>query len=230
VAGLLMDKEIEMLSSVLKKPDHPLVFIIGGAKISTKIKVIKNLIKQVDSMLLGGALVNNILKASGKEVGKSKIEEKMMEEAKKLIPFLKNEGSENNLYMPKDYIVAKEASNEAKPRISKPDDIKKDEMILDIGPETIEFYKDIISKAKMVIWNGPMGMFEITKFASGSYETAKAVAASKAKSIIGGGETLDLVKSLGLEGDVFFVSTGGGAMLKFLEGEELPGIKALLDK
>ena len=194
------------------------------------IKVIKNLIKQVDSMLLGGALVNNMLKALGNEVGKSKVEDDMLEEAKNLLPYLKNDGAKNNLYMPKDYIVAKVASEEAKPRIVKPDNIKKDEMILDIGPETIELYKDIISKAKMVIWNGPMGMFEITKFASGSYETARAVAASKGKSIIGGGETLDLVKSLGLEGDVFFVSTGGGAMLRFLEGEELPGIKALLDK
>jgi len=230
VAGLLIEEEIKNLSVVLDSPDHPLVCLVGGAKISTKIKVIEKLLERAEKVLLGGALVNNILKEKGQNIGKSKVEDEMADEAKKLLPYLEKEGEEKKLYMPKDYIVANKPEEQAKSRISDGTDLKDNEMILDIGPETIAQYKEIINNSKMVIWNGPMGMFEVPEFAKGSYEVAKTVADSNAKSIIGGGETLDLVKSLGLEEKLTFVSTGGGAMLEFLEGKELPGIAALNDK
>jgi phosphoglycerate kinase len=225
VAGLLMEKEINVLSELMKNPARPLVCLIGGAKISTKIKVIKNLFKKVDNMLLGGALVNTILKSQGQNIGKSFSEEEMIPEAKNLIPHISKK-----LFLPKDYIVTNKASGEAPSRIALPGDLKNTEMILDIGPETIKSYKSFISKAKTIIWNGPMGMFEIIKFAQGSYEIARAVAGSSAKTVIGGGETLDVVKSLGLKDRIYFVSTGGGAMLEFLEGKKLPGIEGLQDK
>lgn len=225
VAGLLMEKEVIVLSELMEKPAHPLICLIGGAKISTKIKVIKNLLNKVDNMLLGGALVNTILKAQGRNIGKSLSEEEMILEAKNLISQIAKK-----LFLPKDYIVADKASGDAPSRIAMPEDIKDTEIILDIGPETIKFYKNFISKAKTIIWNGPMGMFEIMKFAQGSYEIARAVAESSAKTVIGGGETLDVVKSLGLKDKIYFVSTGGGAMLEFLEGKKLPGIEALQSK
>lgn len=228
VAGLLMEEEINNLSNILEKPEHPLVCLVGGAKISTKIKVIEKLLERAEKVLLGGALVNNILIEKGQNIGKSKVEKEMAFEAKKLLPYL--EEGENKLYMPLDYIVASSPNENAKSRISNGMDLKDFEMILDIGPKTIAQYKEIINNSNMVIWNGPMGLFEIPKFAKGSYEIAQAVADSNAKSIIGGGETLDLVKSLGLEERLTFVSTGGGAMLEFLEGKELPGIAALNDK
>jgi len=227
-AGLLLEEEIKTLEEVLRAPKRPLVAIIGGAKISTKIKVIEKLLERAEKVLLGGALVNNILIEKGQNIGKSKVEKEMAFEAKKLLPYL--EEGENKLYMPQDYIVASSPNENAKSRISNGTDLKDFEMILDIGPKTIVQYKEIINNSNMVIWNGPMGLFEIPKFAKGSYEIAQAVADSNAKSIIGGGETLDLVKSLGLEEKLTFVSTGGGAMLEFLEGKELPGIVALNDK
>ncbi len=228
VAGLLMEEEINNLSNILRNPEHPLVCLIGGAKISTKIKVIEKLLELAEKVLLGGALVNNILIEKGQNVGKSKVEREMAFEAKKLLPYL--EEGENKLYMPQDYIVASSPNENAKSRISNGTDLKDFEMILDIGPKTIAQYKEIINYSNMVIWNGPMGLFEVPEFAKGSYEIAQAVANSNAKSIIGGGETLDLVRSLGLEEKLTFVSTGGGAMLEFLEGKELPGIAALNDK
>lgn len=230
VAGLLMEKEIESLSVVLNDPDHPLVCLVGGAKISTKIRVIERLLKRAEKVLLGGALVNNILKEKGLNVGKSKIEEEALSEARQLLPYLEKEGEKKKLYLPEDYIVADKPEEKAKSRISNGADLNDQEMILDIGPNTIEQYKGIIKEAKMVIWNGPMGLFEIPEFSKGSYEIARAVADSEATSIIGGGETLDLVKSLGLDEKLTFVSTGGGAMLEFLEGKELPGIAALNNK
>jgi phosphoglycerate kinase len=225
VAGFLMEKEIKVLSEIIEKPARPLICLIGGAKISTKIKVIKNLIKKVDRMLLGGALVNTILKAQGQNIGRSFSEEEMIPEAKNLIPYISKK-----LFLPKDYIVAEKASGDVPSRIAKPTNIKDTELILDIGPETINFYKDFIKKARTIIWNGPMGLFEIMKYAAGSYEIARALASSSAKTIIGGGETLDIIKSLGLKDRVYFVSTGGGAMLEFLGGKKLPGIEALQNK
>lgn len=229
VAGLLIEREIKNLSEALDNPDRPWVCIIGGAKISTKIKVIEKLLVRADKILLGGALVNNVLKSKGVNVGQSKVEDNAMDEAKKLLPQV-NEGDNKKLYIPEDFIVADHPEGQSKSRIASTSDIKGNEMILDIGPKTISLYKDIISQAAMIIWNGPMGMFEIPAFAKGSYEVAKQVAESGSKSIIGGGETLDLVKSLSLEEKLTFVSTGGGAMLEFLEGKELPGIAALNDK
>ena len=229
VAGLLMEKEITNLSDAIHNPERPWVCIIGGAKISTKIKVIEQLLARADKVLLGGALGNNVLKAKGENIGQSKVEDESIDEARKLLPHINN-GDNKKLYMPEDYIVADHPEEQAKSRIASASDIAGHEMILDIGPKTIELYKSIISQASMIIWNGPMGMFEVPVFAKGSYEVAKQVANSGSRSIIGGGETLDLVKSLGLEEKLTFVSTGGGAMLEFLEGKKLPGIAALNDK
>ncbi|NQU99730.1 MAG: phosphoglycerate kinase [Parcubacteria group bacterium] len=236
VSGLLIEREVINLSNALENPERPWICLIGGAKISNKIKAIARLLKDSDKVLLGGALVNNILAAKGENIGKSKTEEDNSldelsgDEVKNLILELKKEGEEKKLYMPQDYIVADGPNEKAQSRISDGTDLKDNEMILDIGPETIAQYKEIINNSKMVIWNGPMGMFEVPEFAKGSYAIAQTVADSNAKSIIGGGETLDLVKSLGLEEKLTFVSTGGGAMLEFLEGKELPGIAALNDK
>lgn len=236
VAGFLMEREITNLSEALDNPERPWICLIGGAKISNKIKAIGRLLKDADKVLLGGALVNNILSQKGENIGKSKTEEDNAlddlsgNEVKNLLLELEKEGKDKKLYMPQDYIVADKPEEQAKSRISDGTDLKDNEMILDIGPKTIAQYKEIIDEAKMVIWNGPMGLFEVPEFAKGSYEIAKTVADSDTKSVIGGGETLDLVKSLGLEEKLTFVSTGGGAMLEFLEGKELPGIAALNDK
>ena len=226
VAGLLMEKEILNLSKILKKPDRPFIFIVGGAKISTKIFVIRNLIEKVDKLLLGGALVNTILRAQGFGVGKSLIENEMILEAKELLGYIK----QGKLVLPQDFIVATEPTGEAVSRIVQIADIKDDEMILDIGPKTISFYKNYIEKAKTIVWNGPMGMFEIMKFANGSYEIARVIAESKGQTVIGGGETLEIVKNLGLKERIGFISTGGGAMLEFLAGKKLPAIAVLENK
>jgi phosphoglycerate kinase len=221
-AGLLMEEEVRALSSVIEKPKRPFVAVIGGAKISTKIKVINKLLEKVDNLLLGGALANTILKAAGLEVGKSLVEEEMMGEARRL-----SEQRSKKLKVPVDAVVAEEAKEDAQARIVTINEIQSKEAVYDIGPETIGEFTDIIKGAKTIIWNGPMGKFEVVQFAEGTNSVAKAVAESKGESIIGGGETLVAVSRLALTDRVSFVSTGGGAMLKFLEGSELPALEAL---
>ncbi|MFH1671264.1 MAG: phosphoglycerate kinase [Candidatus Portnoybacteria bacterium] len=200
-AGLLLEKEIKTLSRVLGNSGHPLVFIIGGAKISTKMKVIENFLEKADNVLLGGALANTVLKAKGIDVKKSVVEDEMLEQAEKI---LKNP----KLYLPTDWIFS-------------------DEMILDIGPKAIEEFKEIILKAKTVVFNGPMGLFEKDQFKSGSEEIARAVADNSGYSLAGGGDTIALLEGLNLLDKISHVSTGGGAMLDFLAGKKLPGIEAL---
>ncbi|MBL7155401.1 MAG: phosphoglycerate kinase [Candidatus Portnoybacteria bacterium] len=220
-AGLLLEKEIKALSKILDEPIHPLVVIIGGVKISTKIKVIKNFLKQADNLILGGALANTVIRAKGLAIGKSVVEEAMIDEVKKL------ELTNTKLHIPVDVVASIDIQGQAPSRIVPVDKIKEKEMILDIGPDTIQLFNQIISQAKMIVWNGPMGVSEVDKFASGSRAVAQAVAQSSAFSVVGGGDTITLLEQLNLISQIDHISTGGGAMLKLLAKEKLPGIEAL---
>jgi len=220
-AGLLLEKEIRALSKILDEPIHPFAIIIGGVKISTKIKVIKNFLKQADNLILGGALANTVIKAKGFAIGKSIVEEKMIDEVKKL------ELANTRLHIPVDVIASIDAQGQAPSRIALVGKTKEKEMILDIGPDTVQLFNRIISQAKMIVWNGPMGISEVDKFASGSRAIAQAVAQSSAFSAVGGGDTITLLEQLNLIDKIDHISTGGGAMLKFLAKEKLPGIEAL---
>jgi phosphoglycerate kinase len=220
-AGLLLEKEIKILSKISDQPERPLLVIIGGVKISTKIRVVRNFLKKADNLILGGALANTVIRAKGFAIGRSVVEETMIDEVKKL------ELTDTKLHLPVDVIVATDASGQAASRIAPVANTKEEEMILDIGPDTIGLFSRIISRAKTIIWNGPMGLFEIEKFASGSKEIARAVAQSEGFSVVGGGDSIRLLEELGLINKIGHVSTGGGAMLQFLAGEKLPGIEAL---
>ena len=220
-AGLLLEKEIKALSKVLLQPVHPLVVIIGGVKISTKIKVIKNFLKQADNLILGGALANTVIRAKGFAIGKSVVEEEIVDEVKKL------ELTNTKLHIPVDVVASIDAQGQAPSRIVPVGKTKEKEMILDIGPDTIQLFNRIISQAKMIVWNGPMGVFEVAKFASGSRAVARVVAQSSAFSVVGGGDTITLLEQLNLISQIGHISTGGGAMLRFLAEEKLPGLEAL---
>lgn len=219
-AGLLMEKEIEYLTMATKNPPRPCVAILGGAKVSDKIEVIQNLMKVVDQILIGGAMAYTFLRAQNLPTGKSLVEEDKIELAKTLLA-----ESKGKLLLPSDHVVAAEfkagAANETVETI--PDG----KMALDIGPKTIEAYKAAIAKAKMVIWNGPMGVFEMPPFDTGTVALAKAVADSGATSLVGGGDSEKAIKSAGVTSKISHVSTGGGASLEFLGGVELPGVAAL---
>lgn len=219
--GLSLEGEIEVLTKVMQQPEHPLAVIIGGAKISTKIKLIKNFLNMADNILLGGALANTALHAKGIAIGKSVIEKEMIEVVKNL------ELTNAKIHMPVDTIVSIDKSGNAPTRVSPVGKTEENELILDIGPETENLFAEIIKNAKTIIWNGPMGLFEVDKFSHGTKKTAMAVADCHCYSIIGGGETVSFINKLGLTDRFSHISTGGGAMLKFLAGEKLPGIEAL---
>ncbi|MFA5052359.1 MAG: phosphoglycerate kinase [Patescibacteria group bacterium] len=224
-AGPLLTKEVEALSSISENPPRPLVAIIGGAKISTKLNLITTLLKKVDYLLLGGALANTILKAQGVQVGKSLIEEKMMQAAKSLAL------TDTRLKIPVDVVTSHEIKDNAPIEKKAVGSVGVDQIILDIGPDTVELYKMIIKQAKTLVWNGPMGYFEIEQFATGTYDIAKSIAAQKGlHSIVGGGETVEAIQSCGLADKFSFVSTGGGAMLEFLEKGTLAGLEPLIEK
>ncbi|MFH0819321.1 MAG: phosphoglycerate kinase [Patescibacteria group bacterium] len=218
-AGLLMQKEVENLEKVLHNPEHPVVAIIGGAKISTKISLIKNLLPKVEYLLLGGALANTVLLAQHKQVGKSLVEKDLANTISDLVS--------NKLRIPVDVATVKDIETKKDLKIKAVGAVIADDIILDIGPDTVNLYEKCIQQAKTIIWNGPMGLFEQTDFAKGTYGVARAVADSDGYSVIGGGETVAAVKNTGLENKISFISTGGGAMLEFLEGKTLPGIEAL---
>src|SRR5579871_1415017 len=222
-AGLLMDKELEYLTKVTEHPDHPSVGVLGGAKVSDKIEVIENLLKIVDHLLIGGAMAYTFLKAQGQPVGKSLVEDDKLDLARDLLA-----RGAGKLMLPQDHVVAPElkagAPSQVVTRI--PDGM----MGLDIGPATIADYEAVISKAKTIIWNGPMGVFEIPPFDKGTVALAKAVAASGAVSVVGGGDSEKAIKAAGVADKISHVSTGGGASLEFLSGIELPGVAALTDK
>jgi phosphoglycerate kinase len=219
-AGLLMDKEIEYLTKAVKNPARPCVAILGGAKVSDKIEVIQNLMKVVDKLMIGGAMAYTFLRARGEGTGKSLVEEDKIDLARELMA---EAGSK--LILPVDHVVAAElkAGVESKVVDKVPDGL----MGLDIGPKTIAAYEQVISGAKTVIWNGPMGVFETPPFDKGTVALAKAVAASGAVSVVGGGDSEKAIKSAGVSDKISHISTGGGASLEFLAGIELPGVAAL---
>ena len=216
-AGFLVEKELTMLGKLLQNPERPFVAIMGGAKVSDKINVIKNLLTKVDALLIGGAMMFTFL-ALGYEVGKSKVERDKMALAKELL-------GNKKIVLPTDTIVA--PSVDAKATVVSVKEMPAEQIGLDIGPETLATYISILQKAKTVFWNGPMGMFEVKQFAAGTNELAKAMANSKATTVVGGGDAVAAVEQLKLEDKFTHVSTGGGASLEFLEGKKLPGVAAL---
>ncbi|TYT22461.1 phosphoglycerate kinase [Dictyoglomus thermophilum] len=229
VAGLLMKKEIEIMGKALESPERPFICILGGAKVSDKIGVIKNLMTKVDGFLIGGGMMFTFLKALGYETGKSIVEDDKLELAKEIMNMAKERGVK--FLLPKDAVVVKEIKEDAPTSIKDVDKFEKDDIGVDIGPKTIELFREEILKARTIIWNGPMGIFEIPAFANGTRRIAEAIAENKnCISIVGGGDSAAAIQMLGLEDKFTHISTGGGASLEFLEGKELPGVAVLQDK
>lgn len=228
VAGFLMEKEISMLSQVLGAPDKPFVAIIGGAKVSDKIAVIDNLLQKVDALVIGGGMANTFLKAQGFEIGKSLLEADKVDLATELLKKAKEQGVE--LLLPVDAVVASEVSKDAKAEVVSVDAVPAGLMILDIGSETVKNFGAKIQASATVVWNGPMGVFEMEPFAGGTVGVARALADSKAVTVIGGGDSAAAVEKAGVVDKITHISTGGGAALKFLEGQVLPGVATLQDK
>jgi len=225
VAGFLLEKEIKYLGQAVADPKKPFVAIMGGAKISDKIGVIENLLKKADTILIGGGMANTFFKAQGYPVADSLVEDEALETAKEL---LKKAGSK--LRLPVDMVLADKFDAEAASKTVMVGPVEDGWRILDIGPETIKSYSKVIEAAATVVWNGPMGVFEFPRFAEGTFGVARAVAASKGVTIIGGGESVAAIQQSGLADKITHISTGGGASLEMLEGLELPGVAALQDK
>jgi phosphoglycerate kinase len=229
VAGLLMEKELAVLGKALSNPERPFTAIIGGAKVKDKIGVIENLLENVDHLIIGGGLGYTFIKAQGHEIGNSLLEEDKIELAKSFIESAKEKGVQ--LHLPIDAVVAAEFSPDAEAQNVDIDAIPNDKMALDIGPKTSELFADVIKGSKLVIWNGPMGVFEFDKFANGTRTVAEALAEAKdTYSIVGGGDSAAAAEKFGLAEKMSHISTGGGASLEFMEGKELPGVVALNDK
>ena len=228
VSGFLIEKEVEYLGSAVDDPKRPLIAIMGGAKVGDKIKLIENLLNKVDTLLIGGGMAYTFLKAKGYEIGTSILDEESIDLADKLMKDAESKGV--NMLIPVDVVCASEFSNDADKKTVSADSIPADMMGIDIGPETVKLFAGEVAKAATVIWNGPMGVFEMPNFAVGTEEVAKALAASSAVTVIGGGDSAAAVKQFGLEDKMTHVSTGGGASMEFLEGKELPGIAVLEDK
>ncbi len=227
VAGLLMEREIEYLGTAVEKPTRPFVAILGGAKVSDKLAVVNNLLDKVDTLIIGGGMAYTFLKAMGHDVGKSLCELDQLDYANQMIAKAKASGKQ--LLLPVDNVAADAFSNDANTQVVG-NDIPAGWMALDIGPKTTALYAAAIKGAKTVVWNGPMGCFEMPKFAGGTTGVCKAVAESGSVSIIGGGDSVSAVNKSGLADKMTHISTGGGASLEFLEGKELPGVAALSDK
>ncbi|MFJ7470553.1 phosphoglycerate kinase [Peribacillus frigoritolerans] len=229
VAGLLMEKELSVLGKALSNPERPFTAIIGGAKVKDKIGVIENLLEKVDHLIIGGGLGYTFIKAQGHEIGNSLLEEDKIELAKSFIESAKEKGVK--LHLPIDAVVTAEFSPDAETENVDIDSIPNDKMALDIGPKTSELFADVIKSSKLVIWNGPMGVFEFDKFANGTRTVASALAeANDTYSIVGGGDSAAAAEKFGLAEKMSHISTGGGASLEFMEGKELPGVLALNDK
>lgn len=225
--GYLMQKEIDFLGNAVDRPKRPFVAILGGSKVSSKISVINNLLDKVDTLIIGGGMAYTFLKAQGQEVGTSLLEADYLDYAKEMME--KAAAKHVNLLIPVDTVVAKEFANDAPSRVAQ-GDIQPDEMGLDIGPKTRELFTEALKDAKTVVWNGPMGVFEMPNFAAGTIAVAKALAEITATTIIGGGDSAAAVNQLGFGDKMTHISTGGGASLEFLEGKELPGVAAADDR
>ncbi|MBR3707474.1 MAG: phosphoglycerate kinase, partial [Lentisphaeria bacterium] len=230
VSGFLLEKEIEYLGNAVENPVRPFVAILGGAKVSDKLAVVKNLLNKVDTLIIGGGMAYTFLKAMGHQIGNSLCEDDQLEYAKEMLASAKEKGV--NFLLPIDTVVADKFDAEANTQIVG-QDIPEGWMGLDIGPQTVELYSNAIKSAKTVVWNGPMGVFEMEKFNKGTFGVCAAVAGVKANggiSIIGGGDSVAAVNKSGLAPKMSHISTGGGASLEYLEGKELPGVVSLNDK
>jgi len=225
VAGFLMEKEIKYLGQTVEEPQRPFIAILGGAKISDKIGVIRNLLVKADHILIGGGMANTFLKAQGYEMADSLVEMEALDTAKTLL-----EQGKGKIHLPVDLVVADKFEAAANNQTVKTGNIAAGWRALDIGPQTVKSFSEIISTAGTVVWNGPMGVFEFPKFAEGTYRLAQAIAQSKAVSVIGGGESVAAIQQSGLADKISHISTGGGASLEMLEGLVLPGLAALQDK
>jgi phosphoglycerate kinase len=227
-AGLLMEKELQVLGDILEHPRRPLVAIIGGAKVSTKLAVLKHLLGRVDALLIGGGMANTFLKAQGREVGKSLLEENLVPEAQALMKQAADR--DVDLLLPTDVVVTDRLEAGLPRHVLPVDQVRPDGIIVDVGPQTVESFGAQIDRAGTILWNGPMGVFEIPEFATGTRAVAERLARSSATTVIGGGESVAAVEQLGLADEMTHVSTGGGATLEYLEGRTLPGVAALADQ
>jgi phosphoglycerate kinase len=225
VAGFLMERELNFLGKALSDPEHPFVALLGGAKISDKIGVVKSLLDRVDTLLIGGGMANTFLAAQGFQMGDSLVEEDSLQVASEIL-----QKAGEHLILPVDAIIADDFSEDAHWKTVSVSDVPEGWRILDIGPETIQKFKAFLANARLVVWNGPMGVFEFEPFAKGTFAIAKAIADSDALSIVGGGDSAAAIRKAGLSDRISHVSTGGGASLEFLEGKQLPGVTALDDR
>jgi phosphoglycerate kinase len=227
-AGPLLAAELDALGKALEHPQHPLVAVVGGSKVSTKLTVLESLSSKVDQLIVGGGIANTFIAAAGYGVGKSLYEADLLDEARRLIASAKQRGAD--IPIPVDVVTAKEFSETAVATIKNVADVAEDDLILDIGPQTAQQYADILSKAGTIVWNGPVGVFEIDQFGEGTKTVSLAIANSPAFSIAGGGDTLAAIDKYGIADQISYTSTGGGAFLEFLEGKELPAVAVLQSK
>jgi phosphoglycerate kinase len=225
VSGFLMEQELEYLGRAVSNPEHPYVAILGGAKISDKISVVETLLSKADKLIIGGGMANTFLAAKGDNMQDSLVETASIETAKSIM-----DKSGDKLVLPVDAVIADQFDAEANTQVVDVDKIPAGWRMMDIGPKSLEAFKDALKDAKLIVWNGPMGVFEMPKFAEGTFAIAKILADSGATTVIGGGDSASAVKKAGVAKQMTHVSTGGGASLEFLEGKELPGVAALMDK
>ena len=225
VSGFLMEQELEYLGRAVSNPEHPYVAILGGAKISDKISVVETLLSKADKLIIGGGMANTFLAAKGYNMQDSLVETASIETAKSIM-----DKSGDKLLLPVDAVIADKFDAEANAQVVDVDKIPPGWRMMDIGPKSIEAFKEALKEAKLIVWNGPMGVFEMPKFAEGTFAIAKILADSGATTVIGGGDSASAVKKAGVAKQMTHVSTGGGASLEFLEGKELPGVAALMDK
>jgi phosphoglycerate kinase len=222
-----MEKEVRYLGALVANPPHPFAAVVGGAKVSSKLPAIQHLLPRIDLLLIGGGMANTFLKANGLEVGASLVEDDLLDAARQVMRDAASRGVE--LHLPVDVVAASRFAADAETTTVPVDRVPRGYLILDIGPETVRRYAAALARARAVVWNGPMGVFEMEPFANGSFELARAIASLDAVTVVGGGETAAVVAATGLHDRFTHVSTGGGASLEMLEGKTLPGVAALLD-
>lgn len=230
-AGPLMAAEIDALTRAVENAKHPLAAIVGGSKVSTKLTILSNLAEKVDQLIVGGGILNTFLLAAGKPIGKSLAEPELVDECRRVLAILEKKGA--TLPMPVDVVVAKAFAEDAEHRVADVDDVREDEMILDVGPKTAAMLGEILCTAGTIVWNGPVGVFEMAPYAEGTHVMAEAIAAATdagAFSIAGGGDTVAAVGKFGVEKRISYISTGGGAFLEFLEGKTLPAVAVLEER
>jgi phosphoglycerate kinase len=224
-AGFLLNKELAALGKAMDHPQRPLVAIVGGAKVSTKLTLLKSIIKVADYLIVGGGIANTFLAAAGYKVGRSLYETDLLGEAQELVTFAKSQGKE--IPLPLDVVVAKEFAEDAKATVKEIDAVEDDDMILDVGPKTSEKFTAMLKEARTILWNGPVGVFEFEQFAAGTELLANAIATSDAYSVAGGGDTIAAIEKYNIAAKISYISTAGGAFLAYLEGEALPAVAAL---